>query len=368
MATKPDARSGFRLAASPWPCAEHDAQHTSRTRAVVPASAPVLRWSSQKANEPEPAIAPDGNLYMSGFDSRTLAIDGNTGRVNWEVPAESAWVPAVLVNGNIVISSAEPVLIDQQAAVTMTDSSGRRLWHVRLGKPVFKPEEGLGVSSPTIGAYGTIYVAVDGQGLFALDPVDGRVLWTFSAANQLGQPTLGQDGTIYELEGFAVLTALKPDGSVRWRAKTEAWAGTPLAVGPDGTVYVQEPDTLRAVAPDGRDRWRLKLTVQGALGIGRDGTVYAPTPGLQLSAVSPAGRVLWVVKHGSHAALVDGVGRIVIQDGGTLYAFKPDGSQLWQAEVGEGTGAMPVVGTGGTIYICNDAGPGSVNAWGGAPK
>ena len=333
----------------------------------MPSTAPVLRWSSPKANEPEPAIATDGTLYMSGFDSQTLAIDGGTGRAKWETATESAWVPAVLANGNVVISSRDAVLIDQQAAVTMSDSSGRQIWHTRFGKAVFNPKEGVGVSSPTIGADGTIYVAVDSQGLFALDPVDGRVLWTFTAANQLAQPTLGQDGTIYELEDSVALAALKPDGSVRWRVKSEAAPLTP-AVGPDGTVYVQEPDALRAVAPDGRDRWRLKLGVQGALGIGSDGTVYAPDPGNRLTAVSPEGHVRWVVKHGSHAALVDGAGRVMIQDGGTLYVFKPDGSQLWQAEVGEGTGAMPVVGPGGTIYICNDAGPGSVNAWGGAPK
>ena len=367
--SKPASRASYRIATSSWPCAEHDSQRTSRTTAVVSSTPPARRWSLGQASDSEPAIGPRGTLLLSVPDSGLWAVDGGTGRVRWKTGIESDSVAASFENGDVVISSAVGALLGQQAVVTMVDSSGRKIWQSRIGRQASRSDGGsLVVGSPAIGDDGTIYVAVGNQGLFALDPADGRVLWTFASTHNLADPTLGQDGTIYELDDSVGLVALKADGSVRWRVKSDAWFVTPPVVGPDGTIYLQEPSALRAVAPDGRDRWQLKLDVQGALGIGRDGTVYAPDPGNRLSAVSPKGKVRWVVKHGSHAALVDGKGHIVIQDGGSLYVFKADGSELWHKDVGEETSAMPVVGPDGTIYVGDGTSPASLNAWGGVPK
>jgi outer membrane protein assembly factor BamB len=367
--SKPAARATYRIATSSWPCAQHDAQRTSRTTAVVPNTPPASRWSLGQASDSEPAIGRTGTLFMSVPDSGLWAIDGGTGRVIWKTGIESDFVAAAFENGDVVVSSAVGVLLGQQAVVTMVDSSGRKIWQSRIGKPAMRSDGGsLVVGSPTIAADGTIYVVVSNQGVFALDPVDGHVLWTFASIHDLADPTIGQDGTIYELEDSVGLAALKPDGSLRWRVKSDAWFATPPVVGPDGTIYLQEPSALRAVAPDGRDRWQLKLDVQGALGIGRDGTIYAPDPGNRLSAVSPKGKVRWVVMHGSHAALVDGKGRVVIQDGSSLYVFRADGSELWHKVVGEETSAMPVVGPDGTVYVGDGTTPASLNAWGGVRK
>ena len=76
------------------------------------------------------------------------------------------------------------------------------------------------LSSPTIGADGTIYSTPGDNNLYAFNP-DGTLKWTFAAAWPLyPSPTIGADGTIYAPSAGDIrdgyLYAVNPDGTLKW--------------------------------------------------------------------------------------------------------------------------------------------------------
>src|SRR5438874_43624 len=64
-----------------------------------------------------------------------------------------------------------------------------------------------------------------------------------------GSPAIGADGTIYAVAGSQVLAFL-PDGSPLWSYSTGGTLQSALAIGGDGTLYVPSTDhRLYAFAP-----------------------------------------------------------------------------------------------------------------------
>ena len=58
--------------------------------------------------------------------------------------------------------------------------------------------DGRSISSPAIGADGTVYVGSTDNNLYALNPADGSVKWNYPTGNGIwSSPALGADGTIY---------------------------------------------------------------------------------------------------------------------------------------------------------------------------
>lgn len=244
---------------------------------------------------------------------------------------------------------------------------------------------------PAIGPDGTVYVATGDQGLLALNPASGRVLWRDGSATG-GNPVIDADGTIH-YPGDGLLNALNPNGTVKWRFVpaqpatnlalapggtliASDWSGnvcaygpdtvlqwerdlgeprarTPTVVGPDGTIYARgRDDRIFALNPDGSDRWDTRLFRMGnlmALSIGADGTLYAlgGSDYSSLFAVDPdSGTVRWEFDR------LDGLGfNTVIRPDGTviavgefyLHAIGPDGQERWRLEYDDGIADVPAV-------------------------
>src|SRR5207253_9819218 len=119
-------------------------------------------------------------------------------------------------------------------------------------------------ATPAIGRDGTVYVGFstnsstpDAAGtLYALlapsNGIEPTVLWTadLGPGRQTSSPTLGPDGTVYAMGGAGRLSALAPDGRVKWTAQTGPTIKASPALGQDGTVYVSSMNgKLYAVAP-----------------------------------------------------------------------------------------------------------------------
>ncbi|MFW6182004.1 MAG: PQQ-binding-like beta-propeller repeat protein, partial [Spirochaetota bacterium] len=199
--------------------------------------------------------------------------------------------------------------------------SGEEVW-----RHTFQDESWAGgMSSPTVGSDGTVYVNVTDvafgslHGVWAFDP-DSTDNWTVSsagdtgyawwnstdvAANELGNssPALDESrGVLYVGRGadetgagnhhylYALSTAT---GALEWKFSTDPLTiyASP-AVGSDGTVYagttskpLSSPDqagVFYAINPDGSELWRYDTSpdVEGArdiytgAAVGDDGTVY----------------------------------------------------------------------------------------------
>ena len=206
-------------------------------------------------------------------------------------------------------------------SVSAVSPCGDPLWFVQLGN--------AGVdSSPAITAAG-ITLSQQSFGLRAIDP-DGALLWEQPLQNTVPSPTVGPDGHIYVGNG-PELRAFDAGGALLWSVTPGsgpailAW----IAIGPDGTLHVVDPYdgvAIHAVNPEnGAVLW--SHAKGGHLGappvVGADGVVYAALHN-SLYAYAPDGTELWTLNKGQCGPVTIGAdGTTYVICGSTLYALGP---------------------------------------------
>ncbi len=147
--------------------------------------------------------------------------------------------------------------------------------------------------------------------LNSIGPANPHKLWVINhPAGFSGNPVISADGTIYVAGLDAILLALNPDGTVRWKTTLPEIPLGPLALGPQGIIYVTDSKGgLSAFSLDGNLLWTYSTDVTGKPTHGAIvapyGTIYylLETPlGDTLFALLPNGQLLWSIKPGTRAA------------------------------------------------------------------
>jgi outer membrane protein assembly factor BamB len=260
-----------------------------------------VRWIKQfraDSSQSSAAVGADGTVYVGDRDNSMNALDPATGVLRWlynhGFEGDIHTSPAIGQDGTIyfafsqnfygagVVTALRPdgslkwkyVLgkfvdasspaLDQAGALYIGDVGGAvhkfvdggtlatRPWKVQVGTKI--------VASPVIGADGTIYVGST-NGLSALRPTNGQLLWNFNAGPIEQTPAIGKDGTIYfgvKSGQYRTIYAVSSDGLLRWQygpvIVSSSYGGFP-SVGADGVVYVGFGTTVRAFSPDGVSLW-----------------------------------------------------------------------------------------------------------------
>jgi hypothetical protein len=127
---------------------------------------------------------------------------------------------------------------------------------------------------------------------------NGRVNWRFRMNGPYAKvrPVIASGGTVYAIDVFNHLYALRPDGGLKWLVRGAGDKG--VAIGQDGTVYVASERTIKAFNPDGTAKWTFDQN-PGALiclgvGVGPDGNIYSVgTEGLGVFSLTPQGTLRW---------------------------------------------------------------------------
>ena len=90
----------------------------------------------------------------------------------------------------------------------------------------------------------------------------GVLMWKYRCGDEIDSgPAISSDGTIYVGSDDGNLYAINPNGTLKWKYKTEG--GAPVvsspAIGSDGTIYVGSDDgNLYAINPRGTLKWKYK--------------------------------------------------------------------------------------------------------------
>jgi outer membrane protein assembly factor BamB len=303
-----------------------------------------------------PAGLPEGAPWpMFRHDAQHTGLSGTIGPADpvakWTVPLPTSLSsPAVGADGTLYIGTTDRslVAVDARGELkwTLADTGGSQGW-MR--------------SSPAVAADGAIY-AVDPDGALVAVSPDGAVRWRvpLTPAGQTAgysSPAIGADGTVY-VAGVRDLYALSRTGEGRWQVTLGAVTTSSPAVGRDGTIYIGCDDgALYAVSPDGNVRWRFHTSapIRSAPAIGQDGTIYVGSWDMQAYAVSPDGRRKWAVSIGGDSIGSPAIGpdgTIYFPSGdGSLYAVSPGGDVKWRFQTGGPIIASPLVDAAGTIYV-----------------
>ncbi|MBU1627889.1 PQQ-binding-like beta-propeller repeat protein, partial [bacterium] len=214
-----------QLADSPWPMYQQNPQHTGQSPYSGPELPKVLwKYFSGYAFSTDPAIAPDGTIYIGGHDYCLYALN--------------------------------------------PDSTEK--WHFPTGDSINY--------APVVDSDGVVYFVSNDDFLYAVKP-NGFLKWKFNIGHDAKfPPTLGSDGTVYTIayvnNSEWYIMAINPNGSEKWRFKAPHEKNSQPFVSPDNVVYFSSVMTygyLYAINPDGSEKWKLDL------GVGSQGTiVYTP--------------------------------------------------------------------------------------------
>ena len=202
-----------------------------------------------------PAVGPDGTIYFA-FSQNLYGVGVFTalnpdGTLKWKYVIGrfmDASSPAIDPSGFLYVGDVSGALHKFQDNGTFTT----RLWKVQVGVKI--------IASPAIGPDGTVYVGST-NGLSAVRPSDGQILWNFPAGIVEQTPAVGSDGTVYfgaKSGLYRAIYAVARDGSLRWQygpfPATSHYGGFPI-LGGDGIVYAGYGTGVYAFSPDGALPW-----------------------------------------------------------------------------------------------------------------
>lgn len=342
-----------------WPMLQGGAQHDGQSDETGPLL-PTESWIFSSppgvvAISPAPVAVVDKIAYLAYNDFGIFYVDAisiTTHKLVWDWSNIGYLGPASLAvgsDGTVYLSDGSLVAISPGGEVkwTFTTDSGE-----------FGP--------PTVGPDGTIYVDGLGPQLFAVDPGDGHVLWSYQARASgvdspiASTPALSADGkTLYDSEGGSLLafSAGSGGGKPLWSDQASpdgADFDAAPAVGPDGTIYIDTAGSqyctpvcsntagdVEALRPDGSLKW----SYQGS------------APFFTSPAVSDTGLVIETDANGITTALSQITGKVA-----------------WKDTVGAPTAGLPsnppaaAIGATGNIFIAYDSvlseiSPAGVTTW-----
>jgi len=214
------------------------------------------------------------------------------------------------------------------------------------------------LSSPALGADGTVYVGSYDYTLYAFYP-GGTLKWSYQTGGAIySSPAVGSDGTVYVGSQDYQVYAINPDGTFKWSFETGGYVDSSPAVGSDGTVFAGSTDNqLYAINPDGTLKWTYTTggDVDSAPSISEDGVIYVGSDDDKLYAISQIGVLQWTYTtgddvHASPAIAPDGTVYVGSHDG-KLYALNPDGTLKWSYATMDIIRSSAAIAADGTVYV-----------------
>ena len=304
-----------------WPMLRYDAQNSGQSPYNGPTEQPKIikkitfgyGGSIVSRVMVPPAISKDGDIYVSCLNDTLYALDNNL-NIKWK-------------------------------------------------KHIITTTTGWGISCPSIGPDGSIYIFDYGDNhLLALDFSTGNIIWETQdlAWYYRGIPIIGNDGKIF-LES-SVLNVISTSGTIAW-FKSLSNLSNAVTLSPDNSVVyaIPQPSIAAFNKNDGTDLWYCNFNGYPAcpdyIATDTEGTIYGASTD-SLFAISPQGSVIWRSLIDSNAnpgwiAIDNTKGRLyVVGSNGNLYAFNKNGQKFWTIGCGHNVvDGAPILGKDGTIYL-----------------
>ena len=236
---------------------------------------------------------------------------------------------------------------------------------------------GIVWSTPAVDAEGRVYVGVDDDTLYAVDPGQRAIAWALRLGacdgprspgpegvrcDVDGGPTIGPGGDLYV--GADGLYRIDRAGVVRWhfpnpgdepRARHVATA--PLVTGDGGALFGGWDGTITAVDGDGRLRWRVSLgpDVDGAPVLLPSGAAVFGADDGRVIALDREGGERWTYAAGREiraALAIAGDGTVIAASlDGNVHAIDPGGALRWSYAARGPIAAAPAIDAAGNVFI-----------------
>ncbi|HEX2035464.1 MAG TPA: PQQ-binding-like beta-propeller repeat protein [Chloroflexota bacterium] len=187
----------------------------------------IRRSEADGAIKAGAGVSPDGTLIWAA--GRALRAGSATGGDKWRVVLDGTITATPAIGRDSTTYAAT-----ENGSVYAVATDGQVRWQVRPGAGRrFR-------GSPALGPDGTVYVGGDEGRLFALDPANGSVKWSFGTGDVITTaPAVGGNGLIYLGGNDGRLYVLTPTGQeqARFQADGPIEFSSP-AIGSNGMLYI----------------------------------------------------------------------------------------------------------------------------------
>ncbi len=225
-------------------------------------------------------------------------------------------------------------------------------------------------TSPSLGYDGTVYVGGGGP-LSAISP-EGTLKWRWRNYEPTGEaltlaPAIDVDGVIYwgggPYEYPYGIVSLNPDGTYRWSISISLNYNSSPVIGPDGTIYVGGAfnGKVYAIERDGTIKWEYILGgtntwVNSSPALAWDRSLYVGAGDGKFYSFSYNGELNWTYQTGagihSSPALDDELTAVYFgSDDGYIYALDTSGKLKWRYRTDEPVYSSPGIASDGTVYV-----------------
>ena len=200
---------------------------------------------------------------------------------------------------------------------------------------------------------------------YSTSHIDGFEKWRYFCddGGVNGGIVIDDKGNLYFGDTDRYIRALNPNGTLRWKYRTNGWITSAPSLADDGTLYVGSWDTrLYAFhSNNGTLKWYQNAhggSINGAPVIGDDGTIYVGTTKEmdkgEIVAFNTNGTIKWIYPTGdyiySDPAIGDDGTIYVGSDDNYLYAINPNGTLKWRYKTAHHIKAPVSIAEDGTIY------------------
>ncbi len=326
------------LGGSPWPEMRRDSRNTAESpvRGRYRGDEP---WSFRTGRGifSTPVIGDDGTAYVGSADGYFYAL-GAEGDPTWKfrtggiIDAAAALGQRRGKRGSfpITIGSGDETLYQLRGDERRLSRKQRIRWRYRTD---LGPATGQLVNwwegNVAYGPTGDLFVGNTGGGAYSLT-ASGERRWVEQRANSVWTtPAFDAHGNSYWGSVDLYAFSLDPNGQLRWQTAFAGYVTSSPALGSDGTVYVGAFDgSLHALDPNtGLARWSFPTADH----------IYS-SPALASDAQDATSAI--------YIASADG----------SVYAVRPDGTQIWRYDTGEPVRSSPVLGrtpdgSGEIVYV-----------------
>ena len=211
-------------------------------------------WSVETGSliSSSPSVADDGSIYFGGTDGFLYGLNSD-GTLKWEifVGGEMDSSVAIGTSGELYVASSEGI-------VYSFDEFGQELWSFEIPEELGATgRETLIVSSCMLSGSGELYVGCSNYFFYALDTIDGSMLWNFETSGEIdASPTMSIDGNILMSSRDGFVYSLNSEGGLIWKTDIGVNFYTSAVVDEVGRIYVssyisETLSYLNLLSPDG---------------------------------------------------------------------------------------------------------------------
>ncbi len=277
----------------------------ARTRAATTSVAPPLDRqrvivAASFAEGVSPPVIARGLMLLETKDTLS-AIDLRTGRQRWAYRQNGAYLSPAVAGDTVYFRSERA---NQGQLIALELSSGRQRWTFTPKRLSTAANNYFGghLTSPVV-VDGTVYMGA-GKELYALDAINGKVRWEFSAQDFITSSAAVADGRVF-VSDFSYFYAIdQQTGTLIWSYPAHSAIYFSSVITGDIVLISSGQNLIALAIHDGARRWEKSVPGESLIPAGARGDMVFVKTTNELFALDRAdGHTLWSFRDVNYVSL-----------------------------------------------------------------